>query len=116
MIHEATSDYEAALAAYRKERIYSNDTDEKNPEWLMITAQVEAAGGKREAALQSLNRSIAAPAVKNNPVAYSFEIAVAYGLLGQKEAARKWLAIADKSGAHGFNFAQVDPRLEKIRY
>lgn len=42
MIHEATGDYEAALAAYRKERIYSNDTDEKNPEWLMITAQVEA--------------------------------------------------------------------------
>ncbi len=115
MIYQATGNYEETLATYQKERIYSNDTDEKNPNWLMITAQVEAVGGKREEALRNLNLAIAAPSVKNNPNTYSYEIAVAYALLDDRENALKWLAIADKSRAHSFSFAQVDSRLEKVR-
>jgi hypothetical protein len=68
MIYQATGEYEAARAAYEKERIYSNGADEKNPEWLMITAQVEAVGGKREERCKSLNAAPRRTARENNPL------------------------------------------------
>jgi serine/threonine protein kinase/Tfp pilus assembly protein PilF len=115
VIYTALGDYEKVLAAYKNERLYSNDTDETNPNWLMITAQVEAVGGKREDALKSLKRAVGEPSVKNNPIAYSYEIAAAYALLGEREKAAEWLKIAEKSRANNYNFAAVDGRFERIR-
>jgi tetratricopeptide (TPR) repeat protein len=116
VIYEATGDYEKALEAYKNERLYSNDTDEANPNWMMIRAQVEAVGGKRAEALKSLSRAIAEPDVKNNPMAYSYEIAAAYALLGEKKEALRWLEIAKNSRANNVNFFEVDSRFERIRY
>ncbi|MDQ3042775.1 MAG: tetratricopeptide repeat protein, partial [Acidobacteriota bacterium] len=115
VIYSALGDYEKALDAYKNERLYSDDTDEANPNWLMIRAQVEAVGGKRDEALKSLSRAVSEPTVKNNPNAYSYEIAAAYALLDDKERANEWLKIAEKSRANNFNFAAVDSRFERIR-
>ena len=115
VIYSALGDYEKALDAYKNERLYSDDTDEANPNWLMIRAQVEAVGGKRDEALKSLSRAVSEPTVKNNPNAYSYEIAAAYALLDEKERANEWLKIAEKSRANNFNFAAVDSRFERIR-
>lgn len=54
--------------------------------------------------------------MKNNPIAYSYEIAAGYALLGEKEKAAEWLKIAEKSRANNYNFAAVDPRFERIRH
>jgi TolB-like protein/Tfp pilus assembly protein PilF len=116
VIYEATGNYEKALEAYKNERLYSNDTDETNPNWLMIRAQVEAVGDKRDEALKSLSRAVSEPSVKNNPMAYSYEIAAAYALLGEKKQALEWLEIAKKSRANNYNFVSVDSRFEKIRH
>jgi tetratricopeptide (TPR) repeat protein len=115
MIYAAMGNYEQTRAAYQKERIFSRDTDEANPSWLMIKAQVEVVGGKREEALKSLSRAESEPSVKNNPIAYSYEIAAAYALLGEREKAAEWLKIAEKSRANNFRFAPVDARFERIR-
>jgi eukaryotic-like serine/threonine-protein kinase len=115
MIYSAMGNYEETLAAYKKERTFSNDTDEANPHWLMITAQVQAIGGKKEDALKSLNRSVNTPTVKNNPVAYSYEIAAAYALLGERQNALRWLETAEKTRASNYNYATVDARFDKIR-
>ncbi len=115
VIYSGLGDYENALEAYKNERLYSDDTNEANPNWAMIRAQVEAVGGKTDEALKSLNRATSEPSVKNYPVAYSYEIAAAYALLGEKERATEWLKVAEKSRANNFQFAAVDARFEKIR-
>jgi hypothetical protein len=51
-----------------------------------------------------------------NHLAYSYEIAAAYALLGEKEKAAEWLKIAEKSRANNYNFAVVDARFEMIRH
>ena len=57
----------------------------------MIAAQVQAAGNRREEALKSIERSIAAPAVSQQPKAYAFEIAAVYALLGEVDKTLEWL-------------------------
>lgn len=116
VIYTGLGDYEKAFEAYKNERLYSNDTDEANPDWLMIRAQVEAVGGKPGAALKILSRAVNEPSVKNNPIAYSYEIAAAYALLGEKKDALHWLKIAEKSRANNYNFAAVDARFERLRH
>ena len=82
---------------------------------LIHTTQVEAVGSRCEEALKSLSRAIAEPTVKNNPIAYSYEIAAAYALLDEKEKAAEWLKIVEKSRANNYNFAAIDARFERIR-
>ena len=115
VIYEASGNYNEALAAYRQERTFAGNTDEKEPGWLMITAQVEAVGGRRDDAFKDLKSASEASVVKNNPNAYAYEIAVAYALLGEKDAAIEWLKKAEAAQAHSFNFVQVDPRLDTLR-
>lgn len=115
IISEATGNYQEAQSAYQKERSFRGNTDENEPGWAMITAQVEAVGGKREKALQILQKALDDPIVINNPKAYSYEIALAYIFLDEKEKALDWLEKAKESKDHSFNFILVDPRLDKLR-
>ncbi len=115
VVYEASGNYGAALAAHQNERIYSENTDENDAGWMMITAQVQAVGGNRDKALANLKRSIEDSFVRNNPKSFAYEIALAYALLGENDQAFDWLKKSKDANSYGFNFAQVDPRFDKIR-
>lgn len=87
IIHETTGDYAQALEAHRLERIYVGNTDEKEPGWMMLAAQVEAAGGNREKAAALLKTATGSAIIRNNPSAYAYETAVAYAMTGDADAA-----------------------------
>ncbi|MGI8884740.1 MAG: tetratricopeptide repeat protein [Pyrinomonadaceae bacterium] len=112
-IYQAMGNYEATLAAYRKEYSYSGGNNE--PGWTIIKSQVEALGGNRDKTLSDLKQAIETPEVKNNPFAYAEEIALAFNALGDKESALLWLEKADAANNHGFNFMNADPRLENLQ-
>ena len=116
IIYSTIGDYERALEAYRQERIYVGNTDEKEPGWMMLAAQVEAAGGNREKAAALLKTATGSAIIRNNPSAYAYETAVAYAMTGDADAAFEWLKKADASRAHGFNFVLVDPRFDAFRH
>ncbi len=115
VVFEATGNFSAALTAYQNERIYSENTDENDEGWLMIAAQVQAVGGNRDEALSSLKRTTENAFVKNNPAGFAYEIALAFALLGETDSAIEWLKKAKEVNSYGFNFAQTDPRFDKIR-
>ena len=115
VVNEARGNYQEALSAYQKERIFSGETNENNPNWLMITAQVQAIGGKRDEALNSLKLATESADVKNNPKGFAYEIAIAYALLGETNQTVEWLKKSEAAIGYGFNFAPVDPRFDKVR-
>jgi len=115
VVFEATGNYSAALSAYQNERIYSENTDENDEGWMMIAAQVQAVGGFHDEALANLKRAAENSFVKNNPGSFAFEIAAAYALAGETDAALEWLKKSKEVNGYGFSFAKVDPRLDKIR-
>ncbi len=115
VIHGALGNYEGSLDAYQKERQFSGNPEENDPNWLMISAQVEAYGNRREKALEYLQTSLAAPTVKNNVKAYGFEFAAAYALLGETDKAMEWLELSRKSDTPNLVLIQVDARFDKIR-
>jgi len=114
IIYESTGNYVGASAAYEKERLYAGGDSENDPGWLMITAQVQAIGGKRDEAFASLKKAEAAPIVKNNARAYADEMAIAYAMLGDADNAVRWLARAREVRSYSLNFAAVEPRYAKI--
>ena len=81
----------------------------------MITAQIQAVGEKRDAALNRLKLATEAEIVKDNPKGFAYEIAIAYTLLGETNDAVKWLQKSESANSYGFNFTQVDPRFDKVR-
>ncbi len=115
VIYEALGNYQEALSSYQQERSFRGNTDENEPGWAMITAQVEAIGGNRESALQNLQKALNASTVINEPKSFSYEIMIAYALLDEKEKALEWLEKAKISRDHSFNFALVDPRIDKLK-
>jgi tetratricopeptide (TPR) repeat protein len=115
VIYGATENYAAALEAFQKERQFSGNPAENDPHWLMISAQVEAYGNLREKALESLNRSLAAPTVRNNVKAYGFEFAAAYALLGDADKTIEWLELSKKADTPNLVLIQVDARFDKVR-
>ncbi|MCO6511749.1 MAG: protein kinase [Aridibacter famidurans] len=115
VIYEATGNASAASEALLKERTYLGNTDESEPGWAMITAQVKAVAGDRKAAGDLIARALSAKYVTDNPRGYAYEIAVAYSLVGEKEKAIDWLERARSAKDHSFNFVLVDPRLDGLR-
>ncbi|HEY7544963.1 MAG TPA: tetratricopeptide repeat protein, partial [Blastocatellia bacterium] len=111
-IYQATGDYESALAAYEKEHSFSGGDDE--PGWAIIRAQIEALKN-REEARGTLKRALAVPNLTRGADFLTYEIALAYSLIGARDEALKWMARAESIKAHSFNFAAVDPRLESVR-
>ncbi len=45
----------------------------------------------------------------------AYEIAIIYGLLGDRDNAFRWLSQAEREQAVGFTFVRVDPNLEVLR-
>ncbi len=115
VIYEATGRAELANNAYLKERSFRGNTDENEPGWSMITAQVRAVAGNKKAAEEALGRALRARVVTDNPKGYAYEIAVAYTLMGSNEKALDWLEKARNAKDHGFNFVLSDPRLDPLR-
>jgi adenylate cyclase len=112
-IHQASNNYAGALAAYQKEKSFSGSLDA--PGWLVIEAQVEAIGDNKEKARAILEKGITSDFVKENPVTFAYEIALAYLALDEREKALEWLEKAEAVNNHSINFINVDPRLEKLR-
>ena len=115
VINEAMGNYAEAIEAYSKERNFAGNTDESEPGWSMITAQVQSVGGKNAEAAANLQKAVSSAVVKENPRGYAFEVAVAYALADDKENAVKWIETAKNAKDHGFNFVKVDPRLDNLR-
>ncbi|MGI9054767.1 MAG: tetratricopeptide repeat protein [Pyrinomonadaceae bacterium] len=115
IIYEASGNYEQANEAYSKERSFAGNTDENEPGWSMVTAQVESVGGKNVEAAKNLQTALSSAFVRENPRGYAFEIAVAYAIAGEKENALRWIETAKTAKDHGFNFVKVDPRLDNLR-
>lgn len=112
-IYQATNNYAGALAAFQKEKNFSGSLDA--PGWLVIEAQVEAIGDHKEKARAILEKGIASDFVRENPVTFAYEIALAYLALDEREKALDWLEKAESVNTHSINFIKVDPRLDKLR-
>ncbi len=111
-IYMVTRRYEEAMAAHNRERIFSGDADY---EWPVIIAQLQAIGGLRDQAQSAIKRGLNSPEVKRDPGAMSYEIAVAYGLLGSRDQALAWLSKAEAVKHYAFNFVMVDSKLDDLR-
>ncbi len=111
-VHQATGDYDAAIAAYQKEHSFSGGGNE--PGWAIIRAQMEAMRN-REEARATLKRALAVPGLTRGADFLNYEIAMAFALIEERDEALRWLARAEATKAHSFNFAAVDPRLDSVR-
>ncbi len=112
-IYQAQGNYEAALAAFQKERSYSGASEE-DLGWLIIQAQVEAIGNHREQAARLLEKALKDPFVQQNPTSYANEIALAFAALNDKENALAWLEKAYQANDHSIAFISVEPRFDNI--
>ncbi|MEW6126005.1 MAG: protein kinase [Acidobacteriota bacterium] len=110
--YEAMNRYEDAMNAYQNEKSFSGDADK---EWYAILTQLQAMRGERDEAIRTLRYFIASPEFKPGETYLFYELAVAFSLLNQNDEALMWLAKAEASKTHLFNFAQVDPRLDNLR-
>jgi tetratricopeptide (TPR) repeat protein len=97
-----------ALAAFEQERSFAGDT----PTTHAKRAHVLAAIGKHEEAKAILEEIIAK---RNENWVTAYEIAIIYTLLGDRDQAFHWLALAEQEHAVGFTFVRVDPHLALLR-
>ncbi|MCW5961811.1 MAG: protein kinase [Pyrinomonadaceae bacterium] len=112
-IFQVSGNYDAAIDSFLRERSLSGGGD--IPGWFVTQAQVEALGPRRAQILSELTKAIEDESVKSNPQAYSYEIALAFAALGEKQKALEWLETAEKTRNHSFNFIETDPRLVSLR-
>jgi len=112
-IYTANGNAENSLAAYRKEYSYAGGNNE--PGWIPVRIQSESLNGNREQLLAELDKAVLIDQVKNNPQAYSEEIALAYNLLGEKDKALTWLEKAEAAHDHKLNFIKSEPRFANLQ-
>lgn len=110
----AMGDTEKAGEVFDRE-IEAFKGDPEHPSWQMIAAQAGRLGTTLENGLANLDAAVADTEISQNPYAYAFEAALAYLALGQTEKAFAQLFRAEAASSHGFNFLNVDPRLDHIR-
>jgi serine/threonine protein kinase/tetratricopeptide (TPR) repeat protein len=111
-VYQAMGRYDDAFAAYLKEKEFSDVTEE---EWLVVLAQLQALGGRREEAQVILKQGIATMKQIGEGDFRTFEIAIAYELLGDRDRALEWLAKSEAVRTTNFNYVLVEPRLDSIR-
>jgi eukaryotic-like serine/threonine-protein kinase len=107
----AAGDRLGAAAVFRNEIAFSG-ADQNDPSWRIIASQVEQPSPE---AIRDLDTAANAPAIRNNPFAFAYEVALGYLALGQTGKALSYLEQAEAANSHGFNFLEADPRLESIR-
>jgi Tol biopolymer transport system component/serine/threonine protein kinase/tetratricopeptide (TPR) repeat protein len=105
--YEQKGMHEEALATYEQESVFAGDT----PTTRLKEAHVLAAGGRREEAVALLGELLAR---RDEQWVTSYEIAVVYSLLGERDEAFHWIAEAEREHAVGFTFAGVDPHLDNL--
>jgi tetratricopeptide (TPR) repeat protein len=110
---QAQNNYHAALTAFHREKSFSGSTDA--PGWMVIESQVVSLGGDKQKARELLEKALSFEEVREEPKAFAYEIALAYAALDDREKAIEWLGKSESVGNHGFNFTEVDPRLDKFR-
>ncbi|MEZ5343958.1 MAG: protein kinase [Pyrinomonadaceae bacterium] len=112
--HLMKKDYNAARSVFQKE--FSHGGGETNdPGWYMIEAQVESLGANKKEIAEKLDQAVKAPIIVKALPAFSYENALAYNMLGEKDKAFQWLETAESSGDNGFLLLEVDPRFENLR-
>jgi eukaryotic-like serine/threonine-protein kinase len=110
-IYQAQGNYGVALAAYQRERQFSNATTE----WPGILAQVQASGQRQAEAQATLQRALTPAELQRAGDYITYEIALDYALLGLRDQAFAWLEKADAVRTNRFNFIAVDPLLDGLR-
>jgi serine/threonine protein kinase/tetratricopeptide (TPR) repeat protein len=96
-----------ALSAFEQERVFAGDT----PTTHIKRASVLASVGREEEARTLLEEILKR---RSEQWVSAYEIAIVYSLLGEADAAFRWLAIAEREHAVGFTFVRVDPRLQAL--
>lgn len=107
-------DYNAALETYRIGRIYSGK-DENEPFWILMQAQTHAANKRRDESLALLNRLLRNPAQREETANLPFDIALVYNLLGDADAACKWLEKIELKKVKTPEAIGKDPRFANLR-
>jgi len=135
-VYQTIGRYEEALAAYQNEKsfsggsIYASQNQIKAPaayrnemsfsgsadgEWPVPLAQVQAGGGRLAEAGGSIKRGVNSQYVKRHSDVMSYQIAVAYALMGKRDEALFWLSKTEAARTSDFAFAFVDPDLDNLR-
>jgi tetratricopeptide (TPR) repeat protein len=96
-----------ALAAFEQERVFAGET----PTTHIKRASVLASVGREEEARTLLEDILQR---RTEQWVSAYEIAIVYSLLGEADAAFRWLAMAEREHAVGFTFVRVDPRLQAL--
>jgi len=104
--------HDEAMAAFQLERSFSGGGE--GPGWLVLLSQVQAIDDK-SVAKATLERAISSDDVKREGDFLTYEIALAYAAIGDRDKSLEWLSRAEATRNHGFNFAEVDPRLDSVR-
>jgi hypothetical protein len=86
-----------------------------DPGWRVIDIQLVGEDADRSAALESLNRTVVDPTIRDNHYTFAYEVALAYNALHETEKSLEWLEKADVAHSHSMNFLEVDPRLANLR-
>jgi len=132
-VYQTIGRYEEALAAYQNEKSFSGGTiyasqnqtaayknemsfsGAADGEWPIPLAQVQAGGGRLAEAQGSIKRGVNSQYVKRHSDVMSYQIAVAYALMGKRDEALLWLAKTEAARTSDFAFAFVDPDLDNLR-
>ena len=110
----AMKDFGAAKASFQEELEYSGGSLDE-PGWRVIEVQVTAPSEDRPAKLRLLEEAIVSPDIQQNHRFLSFEVALAYNALGEKEKALDWLERSEAANSHSFNYLEVDPRIQNLK-
>lgn len=111
-IYQALGNHDGAMAAFQLERSFSGGGD--GPGWQVLLAQVQAINDKATARA-TIDRAVSSPEVRREGDFLTYEIALAYAAVDDRDKSLEWLAKAESTRNHGFNFVEVDPRLDNIR-
>ena len=106
--YEKTGAFEEALAVNEQERAFAGDT----PTTRAKHAHVLASCGRAAEAREILSDLVAR---RGERWVTAYEIAVIFALLGERDEAFSWLAVAEREHAVGLTYVRVDPRLDNLR-
>jgi tetratricopeptide (TPR) repeat protein len=99
---------EEALAVYEQERAFAGDTPTTRAKRAHVLASCGQTAEAREILSQLISR-------REREWVTAYEVAVIYSLLGERDEAFEWLALAEREHAVGFTFFRVDPRINNLR-
>jgi serine/threonine protein kinase/Tfp pilus assembly protein PilF len=112
-VYTVRGERSTAIEALRQE-IAASGGSLDDPGWKLIALQVTPQDDP-SAAVSEVRKVAESPVVKENENAFAFEVALAYNAIGETDRALYYLELSETAGAHSFNLAEVDPRLDNLR-